>query len=159
MVRTWLMQSQLGLSSGPLPVRTTWPKPRSEEPGRTRRGTWDQPQRHGDTKCRVFVSLWLVPSGFVQFHNLLVVPAHDHCLTANMSLHRLQQGRARVGGLLRSTGRHIEFGIQSIEFERVMMVRSGGRRARTHVAVAAQADLTAAVGQFCALCDAFSEAR
>ena len=73
-----------------------------------------------------------------------------------VTVHRADDRHARIGGLLRRTLRDLEFHIERVQFERVVMVRTR-RRAGAHVRVRSQADLTASVGQL-TLRDTFLEA-
>src|SRR5437762_2632900 len=78
---------------------------------------------------------------------LLMEPGNQNRFTENMAVHCVDHSHTRIGGLLRRTLRHIELGVERIKFECVEMVWTG-RRTWIHIAIRAQAHLTAAIGQF-----------
>src|SRR5215813_8837590 len=76
-------------------------------------------------------------------------------LPEDMAIHCIDDRSPGIRGLLRGALRYIKFRVESIELERVMVIRTR-RRAWTHVAIAAETDLTAAIRQF-ALSHAFGK--
>src|SRR6185436_19209621 len=84
---------------------------------------------------------------------LAVEPRDENRLAEHVSVHRREERLARVERVLRR--RDVDLRVERVQREGVVMVRSG-RRAGTHVALAAQALLLAPVRQV-ALRDTFSQ--
>src|SRR5262249_4038895 len=86
------------------------------------------------------------PQNRSESQTLLMKPGNENCLTKNMTVHGINDSHARVRRLLRRALRHVEFRIERIKFERVVMVWPRGRT-RPHVAICTPAYLAAAVRQ------------
>src|SRR5262245_43297960 len=99
----------------------------------------------------------LRPSAPAVADQLLMELCNKNSLAEDMAIHCIDDRSPGIRGLLRRALRYIQFRIESIELERVVVIRTR-RSARTHVAVSAEADLTAAVRQF-ALSHAFGKSR
>src|SRR5436190_10570916 len=69
-------------------------------------------------------------------------PAVDR-LSKDMSLHRFHDVRACLERIRRWL--HVELGVERVDFEHVVMLRTGRRRARSSIHRAGRADLIAAV--------------
>src|SRR5215475_8548592 len=67
-------------------------------------------------------------------------------LSENMAVHGVNDCCASVGRLLRSALGDLELRVECVQFKCVVVI-NGTASSRTHVSVAAEADLTAAVGQ------------
>src|SRR5580765_5252028 len=74
-------------------------------------------------------------------------PGNKNSLAENMAIHRVDHRIPRIRGLLRRALRNIQFCIESVQFEGVVMIwpRSS---ARTHITITSKTDLTAAIRKF-----------
>src|SRR5262245_51636113 len=66
-------------------------------------------------------------------------------LAEHVTVHRIDDSRARRRCLLRRTLRNVELGVEGVELEGVVMVRPG-RCSRAHVGIRAEAHLTVPSG-------------
>ena len=80
-------------------------------------------------------------------NQLLMEACDQNGLAEDMTIHRIEHRVPRIGSLLRRSLRYINFRIEGIQLECVVVIRSR-RSAGAHVAVATKTDLTAAIRQF-----------